>query len=220
MSYSPMAYADSLRIGSVHFVSPDEIKVQLDIEAPDTVALNTGTARPFPRINGYMLIPADNGYLVAQVEWITIEHSQYPKRKGMQDFGLIDLPYPLRKMSLNPLGGLSPDSDGSYVFTRGVEAYPTIGSPVLLPTQVQLKAIVESGKNRHVKIGTSPLAANAEVKIDPDRLFGRHLAVLGNTGSGKSCSVAGLIRWSLEAAKAESTNDPNARFIILDPNGE
>ena len=220
MSYSPMAYADSLRIGSVHFVSPDEIKVQLDIEAPDTVALNTGTARPFPRINGYMLIPADNGYLVAQVEWITIEHSQYPKRKGMQDFGLIDLPYPLRKMSLNPLGGLSPDSDGSYVFTRGVEAYPTIGSPVLLPTQVQLKAIVESGKNRHVKIGTSPLAANAEVKIDPDRLFGRHLAVLGNTGSGKSCSVAGLIRWSLEAAKAESNNDPNARFIILDPNGE
>ena len=43
-----MAYAESLRIGSVHFVSPDEIKVQLDIEAPDTVALNTGTARPFP----------------------------------------------------------------------------------------------------------------------------------------------------------------------------
>lgn len=220
MSYSPMAYAESLRIGSVHFVSPDEIKVQLDIEAPDTVALNTGTVRPFPRINGYVLIPADNGYLVAQVEWITIEHSKYPMRKGMQDFGLIDLPYPLRKMSLNPLGGLSQESSEHYVFTRGVDAFPTIGTPVLLPTQTQLKAIIESGKNRHVKIGTSPLAASAEVKIDPDRLFGRHLAVLGNTGSGKSCSVAGLIRWSLEAARSESQKDPNARFIILDPNGE
>lgn len=220
MSYSPMAYAESLRIGSVHFVSPDEIKVQLDIEAPDTVALNTGTARPFPRINGYVLIPADNSYLVAQVEWITIEHSQYPKRKGMQDFGLIDFPYPLRKMSLNPLGGLSQESNGHYAFTRGVEAFPAIGTPVLLPTQVQLKAIIESGENRHVKIGTSPLAANAEVRVDPDRLFGRHLAVLGNTGSGKSCSVAGLIRWSLEAARAEAQKDPNARFIILDPNGE
>ena len=220
MSYSPMAYAESLRIGSVHFVSPDEIKLQLDIEAPDTVALNTGTVRPFPRINGYVLIPADNGYLVAQVEWITIEHSKYPMRKGMQDFGLIDLPYPLRKMSLNPLGGLSQESSEHYVFTRGVDAFPAIGTPVLLPTQTQLKAIIESGKNRHVKIGTSPLAASAEVKIDPDRLFGRHLAVLGNTGSGKSCSVAGLIRWSLEAARAESQKDPNARFIILDPNGE
>lgn len=225
MSLSPLAYADSLRIGTIDFVSPDEIKVLLDIEAPDGVALNTGTPRPFPRINGYVLIPSDEGYLVAQVEWITIERSQYPKRKGMQDFGLIDLPYPLRKMSLNPLGCLfygdrSSDGKESYRFQRGVEGYPTVGAPVLLPTQTQLRAIVESGDNRSVLIGNSPLAANAKVMIDPDRVFGRHLAVLGNTGSGKSCSVAGLIRWSLEAAKQQQETNPNARFIILDPNGE
>ena len=206
-------------------MSPDEIKVLLDIEAPDGVALNTGTPRPFPRINGYVLIPSDEGYLVAQVEWITIERSQYPKRKGMQDFGLIDLPYPLRKMSLNPLGCLfygdrSSDGKESYRFQRGVEGYPTVGAPVLLPTQTQLRAIVESGDNRSVLIGNSPLAANAKVMIDPDRVFGRHLAILGNTGSGKSCSVAGLIRWSLEAAKQERCSTPNARFIVLDPNGE
>ncbi|MBU3626591.1 ATP-binding protein [Polynucleobacter sp. JS-Safj-400b-B2] len=221
MSFSPLAYADSLRIGAIDFVSPDEIKVLLDIEAPDGVALNTGTPRPFPRINGYVLIPSDEGHLVAQVEWITIERSQYPKRKGMQDFGLVDLPYPLRKMSLNPLGVLAYESKDVYRFRRGVESYPTVGDSVLLPTQNQLHAIVESGENRHVLIGTSPLAANAEVKIDPDRLFGRHLAILGNTGSGKSCSVAGLIRWSMdEARKARGGADPNARFIVLDPNGE
>ena len=49
-------------------------------------------------------------------------------------------------------------------------------------------------------IGNSPLVGNARVMIAPDRLFGLHLAVLGNSGSGKSCSVAGLIRWSLESA--------------------
>ena len=222
---SPLAYADSLRIGSIDFVSPDEIKVLLDIEAPDAVALNTGVPRPFPRINGYVLIPSDDGYLVAQAEWITVERSQYPKRKGMQDFGLIDMPYPLRKMSLNPLGCLKYEGQNgkeTYSFRRGVGAYPTVGDPVFLPTQVQLRAIVESGENRRVKIGVSPLAATAEVRIDPDRLFGRHLAVLGNTGSGKSCTVAGLIRWSMEAARKASAadRDPNARFIILDPNGE
>lgn len=226
MSLSPLAYADSLRIGTIDFVSPDEIKVLIDIEAPDGVALNTGTPRPFPRINGYVLIPSDEGHLVAQVEWITIERSQYPKRKGMQDFGLVDLPYPLRKMSLNPLGCLvyeGSDAGGKeiYRFRRGVESYPTVGDAVLLPTQNQLRAIVESGDNRRVLIGSSPLAANAKVMIDPDRLFGRHLAVLGNTGSGKSCSVAGLIRWSMEEArKARCGADPNARFIVLDPNGE
>jgi len=209
----------------IDFVSPDEIKVLLDIEAPEGISLNTGTPRPFPRINGYVLAPGEQGYLVAQVEWITVERSQYPKRKGMQDFGLVDLPYPLRKMSLNPLGLLSfAGKDGEkdrYEFKRGVQAYPSVGDPVLLPTQDQLRAIVESGENRRVKIGVSPLAANAEVRIDPDRLFGRHLAVLGNTGSGKSCSVAGLIRWSMDAArKARNGTDPNARFIVLDPNGE
>jgi hypothetical protein len=69
------------------------------------------------------------------------------------------------------------------------------------------------------------MAANAAIMVDPDKLFGRHLAVLGNTGSGKSCTVAGLIRWSLEAAnealqRTGKTGAPNARFIVLDPNGE
>ncbi len=244
---TPLAFADSLRIGSVDFVSPDEIKVLLDIEAPSDVALNTGVPRPFPRINSYVLLPSDSGFLVAQIEWITIERSQYPKRKGMQDFGVIDLPFPLRKMSLNPLGVLKEEKKGkesNYTFLRGVEIFPTVGDPVLLPSQGQLKSIVESGNNRRVKIGTSPLASNADVSVDPDRLFGRHLAILGNTGSGKSCSVAGVIRWSIEATKIERkrrneaikeligninkedeekyglSESINSRFIILDPNGE
>lgn len=224
MSISPLAYVDSLRIGTVDFVSPSEIKVLLDIEAPEGTALNTGTPRSFPKVNGYVLIASDSGYLVGQVEWITIERSQYTKRKGIQDFSLVDLPYPLRKMSLNPLGCLVYDKEEEgrihYKFQRGVESYPTVGTPVILPTQDQLRDIVESGDNRRVFIGTSPLANGAKVMIDPDRLFGRHLAVLGNTGSGKSCSVAGLIRWSLDAAEKVKGSQPNARFIVLDPNGE
>lgn len=221
---SPLTNADSLRIGSVDFVSPDEIKVLLDIEAPNDVALNTGFPRPFPRINGYALIPNESGFLVAQIEWITIERSQYPKRQGIQDFGIIDLPFPLRKMSLNPLGilkvNINESGECTYEFSRGIEFYPTVGDPVLLPTQTQLKSIVESGSNRRVIIGTSPLAGNAQVSIDPDRLFGRHLAILGNTGGGKSCSTAGVIRWSIESAQKEHNKNANARFIILDPNGE
>ena len=224
MNITPMSFADSLRIGSVEFVSPDEIKVILEIDSPDSVALNTGTPRSFPRVNSYVLIPNEMGSLVAQVEWITVERSQFPKRRGMQDFGLIDLPFPLKKMSLNPLGKLFFDESNKFKFQRGIDVFPTIGDPVILPTDTQLKAIVESGQKNRVEIGTSPLAANAKVFIDPDRLFGRHLAVLGNTGSGKSCSVAGLIRWSLDAAAKSiagtDKQDTNSRFIILDPNGE
>jgi uncharacterized protein len=221
MTMSPLAFSQSLRIGTIDFVSPDEVKVLLDIEAPDAVALNTGSPRAFPRINSYLLLPGEIGHVVAQVQWITIERSQYPKRKGMQDFGLIDLPYPLRRLSVAPLGMLSQDSAGKFRFTRGVDFYPTVGEPAFLPTESQLRSIVESGAARRIRIGISPLAASAVVSVDPDRLFGRHLAVLGNTGSGKSRSVAGLIRWSLEAARSAANGaDPNARFVVLDPNGE
>lgn len=222
MSQAPFEHAESLRIGTVDFVSPDEIKVAIDIEAPESVALNAGSPRPFPRVNGYLLIPVDEGYLVGHVEWLTVERSAFPKRRGMQDFGLVDLPYPLRRLSLNPLGTLRPQPDrGGYVFRRGADSLPSVGAPVRLPTEAQLRSIVESGERRRVKIGTSPLAGDAEVRVDPNRLFGRHLAVLGNTGSGKSCSVAGIIRWNLEEAQqARPEGVPNARFIILDPNGE
>lgn len=222
MATTPIEYLASLRIGTVEYISPDRIEVQLDIESPESVALNTGTPRNFPRINGYVVIPVDLGFVVGQVSWITIQRSPYPKRRGFQDFGLIDLPFPLRKMELQPVGTLRSVEDG-YKFKRGLESFPSVGDIVILPTDEQLRSIVESGDNRRVYIGNSPLVGNAKVMIDPDRLFGRHLAVLGNTGSGKSCSVAGLIRWSIESAReklADGNDIVNSRFIVLDPNGE
>jgi len=218
MSRTPIENQASLRVGAVEFVAPDEIKVRLDLDAPDGISANGGVPREFPRINSYVLIPNEGGSIVCQVEWIAIERSPFPKRSESQDYGLIDLPLPIRKMKISPLGVLKMPTKDTFKFQRGVHSFPSIGSPVLIPTDLQLKSIIESGSNRRVYIGNSPLTANAEVKIDPDRLFGRHLAVLGNTGSGKSCTVAGLIQWSIEATgKGDNTN---ARFIILDPNGE
>ena len=222
MIATPIEQLASLRIGTVEYISPDRIEVLLDVESPESIALNTGKPRSFPRINGYVMIPIDLGFLVGQVTWITIQRSPYPKRSGFNDFGLVDLPFPLRKMELQPVGMLHAKDD-KYTFKRGFESFPSVGDIVILPTEDQLRSIIESGERRRVYIGNSPLVGNAEVKIDPDRLFGRHLAVLGNTGSGKSCSVAGLIRWSIEDAAKErrDTGNPvNSRFIILDPNGE
>lgn len=222
MSSLPIEQREQLRVGTVDFVSPNEIRAVLDVDSPDCVALNAGTPRNFPRVNSYVLIFCDNGYLVGQVEWLAVERSPYPKQRDIQDFGLVNLPFPQKRISLNPIGTLkrfSKQGIDYFKFQRGSESFPSIGSAILLPTDLQLRSIVESGNNRRVIIGQSPLANNANVAVDPDRLFGRHIAVLGNTGSGKSCSVAGLIQWSLEAAMETETR-PNARFIVLDPNGE
>ena len=104
MSISPVEHSASLRIGAVEFVSPDEIKVSLDLETPDGIAANAGIPQAFPRINSYVLVATESGHIVAQVEWIAVERSPFPKRKGFQDYGIVDLPFPLRKMRVNPLG--------------------------------------------------------------------------------------------------------------------
>ena len=68
MTISPIEFASSQRIGSVEFVAPNEIKIALDLEAPDGIAANAGIVpRAFPRINGYVLITSEVGYIVAQV---------------------------------------------------------------------------------------------------------------------------------------------------------
>ncbi|HCX21987.1 MAG: ATPase [Flammeovirgaceae bacterium] len=216
----------NLTVGTVDYVSPNEIRVVLDLSAPQNTALNTGVPTLFPRINGFVLIPNENGALVGLISWLGVEHSQYPKRKGYKDFDLIDLPFPLRKMSITPMGTLKQVGKiekKEYQLERGVYSFPSVGDSVILPSDSQLKSIVENKeKNANVKIGIAPIAGNANVKINPDKLFGRHIAILGNTGSGKSCSVAGVIRWSLEEAskKLEDGESLNTRFIILDPNGE
>ena len=212
-------------------VSADRILVRLDPDAPQATALNTGAPAGFPRFNGYVLIPNEGGATACIISSVRIERLPFPKRKGtQQDFGLVDLPFPSRVMSLTPIGTLKtrPAGDSlSFHVQRGVDVFPSVGDPVLLPAGDQLRAIVEGEDDpaKRIRVGHCPTAGRAPVHVDPDKLFGRHLAVLGNTGAGKSCSVAGLVRWSLDAAKtarieAERSGRPNARFIVLDPNGE
>lgn len=216
-------YIRNQTIGTIESVSPREIKVLLEINAPQNTAINTGIPQLFPKVNGFVLIPNEAGALIGIVSWMGIEHSAFPKRKGYRDFDLIDLPFPLRKLYINPVGVLKQNEDNEYKIERGVYSYPSVGDIVVIPNQIQLRAIVQNrDSNAQIKIGVSSLAANAPVYVNPDKVFGRHIAILGNTGSGKSCSVAGLIRWSLESAKKQRNDNKNlnARFIILDPNAE
>lgn len=211
-------------IGSVERVEPSRIEIVLDLDAPQSVAFNPGFPTQFPRVNGFVLLPIDSGSIVGIIDSIRIERSAFPKRSGFSDFGLVDLPFPLRKLDVSPVGQLTFRSD-HWELSRGVPAYPSVGDQAVLPTIEQSRALVEAmrSEDRRVEIGRSLLTPDAHVSVDPDRIFGRHLAVLGNTGSGKSCSVAGLIRWSLDAARANlegERTDANARFLVFDPNGE
>ena len=213
---------DAATVGVVEAVSSNSIEVGIVREAPHGTGLWEGVLQRFPRINSYVVIPAEHGGVLALVVWVGIDANRISEQDEVSD--LIGMPTARRRLRAIPLGLLRYDGPGpsavrsSVSLDRGGLVFPTVGDPVRLPTPDEMKAVVP-GSSEHdltIPIGQAVLAAGLQVQLDPNRLFGRHLAVLGNTGSGKSCSLAHLLRAS--ASSVSSISGFNA--VILDLNGE
>lgn len=213
---------DAATVGVVEAVSSNRIEVGIVREAPHGTGLWEGVLQRFPRINSYIVIPSEHGGLLALVVWVGIDANRTSEQDEVSD--LIGMPTPRRRLRAIPLGvlrynGPSPSSVRSTVnLDRGGLVFPTVGDPVRLPTPAEMRAVIP-GFSEHeltIPVGHAVLAADFQVRLNPNRLFGRHLAVLGNTGSGKSCSLAHLLRAS--ASSVSKISSFNA--VILDLNGE
>jgi len=104
-------------------------------------------------------------------------------------------------------------------FERGISQYPAIMDEVHLVTEDDLAKVYGTVDAGQVTIGRLAAAEGIPVRIDLDRLVTRHSAVLGSTGSGKSTTVASLLR-SISAGQLGETAFPNARILLLDVHGE
>jgi hypothetical protein len=110
-------------------------------------------------------------------------------------------------------GELVASPDGRSQFSRGVSRYPVSGAPVLAASDADLAAIYAPASGTNIHIGTLYQDAARPAFLMMDQLLTRHFAVLGSTGSGKSCTAT-LI---LSAIIAEH---PNAHIVLLDPHNE
>lgn len=104
------------------------------------------------------------------------------------------------------------------VFERGISQYPNIGDSVHLATERNLARIYSSDGFGQVVIGTLSSAEGIRARVALDELVTRHSAILGSTGSGKSTTVASLLR-SITDHSTE-TEYPSARILMLDVHGE
>ena len=104
-------------------------------------------------------------------------------------------------------------------FERGVSQYPNIGDFVHLATEEHLRRIYDIRGQGHVTVGTLSSAESISANIALNELLTRHSAVLGSTGSGKSTTVASLLR-AITTAPEESEPYPSARVLMLDVHGE
>ena len=104
-------------------------------------------------------------------------------------------------------------------FERGVSQYPNIGDAVHLAVEEHLRRIYDIRGQGHVTIGTLSSAESITARIALNELVTRHSAVLGSTGSGKSTTIASLLR-AITTTTDDSEQYPNARVLMLDVHGE
>lgn len=215
----PQWESESRVVGHVVEVSPSHVTVQIDREAPHGTAFSQGTVNHFPRLNGFVVLPTEAGSILAMVVWVGIT-DDFASQRGRPD--QVGLPTPKRVLRAMPLGVIrtssGPTGDIRRRLDRGVLGFPTVGDPVRLPDSSEAEIVVPRVADRDaLRLGTAPLAGDAPVVVSGSRLFGRHVAVLGNTGSGKSCTVTQLIR---SAGAAVDPKSGTFRAVVLDLNGE
>lgn len=107
----------------------------------------------------------------------------------------------------------------SFKVTPGLVASPAIGDKVFAPTSQLIQAVIAGGdqfgiegdRRVSITIAQLPDASQTVIRLSPEKLFGRHLAILGATGGGKS--------WTLSRIVEECTAY-RSKVILLDATGE
>ncbi len=100
-----------------------------------------------------------------------------------------------------------------YNFRRGVTRFPTPGSQVYAATSADLKQVYAADERPHIEVGTVFPTKDIRGALYIDPLLGKHFALLGSTGTGKSTSAALILHKICEAA-------PLGHIVMIDPHGE
>lgn len=120
----------------------------------------------------------------------------------------------VRIAELELLGQILKDENGQIgEFKRGVSSYPTLGDKVYTAGGEELRRAYLWQGTQAVQIGTLRQDASIPAMIQVDELLGKHCAILGSTGTGKSCGVALILRAILQ-------ENPQAHILLLDPHNE
>ena len=112
------------------------------------------------------------------------------------------------------LGEGSRDATGQMSnFRRGVTRYPVPGCEVHAVSTEDLRAVFAASDEAHIEIGTVYPTDDIRGALYVDPMLGKHFAVLGSTGTGKSTSVSLILH-------RISQLSPEGHIVMIDPHGE
>ena len=205
-------------IGRVVAVDTAQVNIELNRDLKGMSRNTYEGAHEVGRINSYVIIPVGARRLVAMVTRVVLVEEAEMKA----DRTMVALPAARRLMKATLIGTIEFNA-----FRQGVSVFPVLDSPVQLAGRADLDSIFGPIRNRKtatpnrdkpgycIPIGESVVVQDRPIRVDPDAFFGKHAAILGSTGSGKSCTIATLLQSIHEQTAVKRTT-----CVILDTNGE
>lgn len=217
-------------LGTVTSVTADHFVVELNAGADSFTLVGFDGQHYVARIGSFVLVPVQVAYVVAEVVGLR-ERELSSREQSNADVEDSTALKSAKFLDVVPVGTL-PFRDAED-FRFGVSVYPPLYAEVLYAQSGDLDRILEvagaeesvydangqlATRLRAFDIGTSVVFDDYQVKVRVDEFFGGHSAILGNTGSGKSCTVASI----LQSIFSKETAHPaaGASFIFFDTNGE
>ena len=162
-----------------------------------------GVARARPEMGTLLAIATQSTVVLAIVSALSVPVPA--QREGDAEVWIAEL---------GLVGELAYDGAGKLAkFNRGVTHYPSLGDRVRVATKPELSMAFCGDDETSVRVGAIRQDSSIPAMVKVDDLLGKHFAILGTTGSGKSCTTALILRSILN-------KNPNAHIVLLDPHNE
>ncbi|MGN7714045.1 ATP-binding protein [Hyphomicrobiales bacterium] len=199
-------------IGSVTESSPSQIRVEI-ASASEFEANKSQLG-----VGQYLLIASGNNlHLLATIT--AVRASRIDSRLSGTDGEDTDSFGFRFQIDSQPIGTVTGDGD----FTRGAHSLPVPTEYAYVTPPEVLSNIFSKHLNAAFPLGSLGIAPEVKFEIDGDRFFSKHVAIVGSTGSGKSCAVAKILQTvvGIEAeANSHKASQKNAHVVIFDIHAE
>lgn len=203
-------FEPTLLMGTVAAVDPSRIRINLSKGGLPTSTVFAGARYGLGVVGEFVMIEGEGAAQFGRIVEVRL-----PERERLSVEGQIG-----REVNVHAIGIvqlLASVSLRSFAVQPGIENYPRIGARVFAApfdfvSTIPIRAEKDGARPEvALQLGYLKDAANSVVEIAPEKIFGRHCAVLGATGGGKSFTVATLVE---ECARL------GGKAILLDPSGE
>lgn len=201
------------KVGEVLSVDGRKVKIKVDKSKNNSHIMYKGELLKNTSVGSYVKIIKGYTRIIGKVEGEFVEEDKVYSSK--------DYTTESNKINRNLIVSMLGFFDGEK-FKRGIKELPLVFNECFLLDNQEFEQVHDfvEKDDESLEIGVLSLEKGQKIKVGVNSLFASHIGIFGNTGSGKSYTLAKLYNVLFEKYQQEQKFKQSARFVLIDFNGE